>query len=194
MLDTARYTYLAEINTTAPPPENAQENELLRKAKEWNTHTQLSTQPGGNTNPEPTWTTTTTHPPPSPPNTRERSSKWRKGQRPNSDPANKQPPITTPNTGANGPHSQPTRDHAQQIRYTKSNKLLTQFRHAPRPRNISKHLHTGNDDEELKRMNEEGIQWIPTGDQQIPKPTTAPKPPHRDYESGQDTHYKSPKP
>ena len=47
MLDTARYTYLAEINATAPPPDNAQENELLRKAKEWNTHTQLSTHPGG---------------------------------------------------------------------------------------------------------------------------------------------------
>ena len=155
MLDTARYTYLAEINATAPPPENVQENELLRKAKEWNTHTQLSTQPGGNTNPEPTWTTTTTHPPPSPPNTRERPSKRRKGQRPNSDPANKQPPITKPNTGANGPHSQLTRDHAQQIRYTKSNTLLMRFRHASRPRNVSEHLYTGNDQEELKRMNEE---------------------------------------
>jgi len=41
MFDTARDTYLS-----APPPENAQEIELLRKAKEWNTHTQLLTQPG----------------------------------------------------------------------------------------------------------------------------------------------------
>ena len=123
MLDTARYTYLAEFNATAPPPENTQEIELLRKAKEWNTHTQLPTQTGGNNNPEPT-RTTTTHPPPSPPNARERLPKRPKDQRPNSGPANKQPPTTKPNTGANGPHSQPTRNPEQQIRYTKSNALF----------------------------------------------------------------------
>ena len=63
--------------------------------------------------------------------------------------------MTKPNTGAHGPHSQLTRNHSQQIRYTKSNTLLMRFRHAPRPRNVSEHLFTGNDQEELKRMNEE---------------------------------------
>jgi len=43
MLDTARYTYLSEIKATAPPLENSQENELLIKAKEWNTHTTTDT-------------------------------------------------------------------------------------------------------------------------------------------------------
>ena len=146
MLDTARYTCWAEIHATDPPPDKAQEVDLLRKAKAWHTHTNLRDRE--------TISTNTLHPPNSPHNAREQPPKRSQYQRPKPGSTNNETPPARPNSGTQG-RPQHTRNPIQPTRYTQSNTLLTQFRLAPRPSTITNHLYTINDSAEIVRANEE---------------------------------------
>ena len=141
MLDTARNTHFAKMQQPTLSPNTEIETELLRRATAWNAH--ANPPKSTEANPE-IRTTTTPQAPKSPPNAREHFPKRRQQHQA---PPHKEPP-TNPPRRTHG-RAQDNRQTKEQNRVTRSNVLLAQFHQAPRPVEITKHLHTTNDPEEL---------------------------------------------